>query len=364
MVSPVINMPNTQKHSGVSGIPTQLMVVHSGECPLRGGYAQSLTQWANIPEAQGGPQASWHWFADPIAIVSMVDPMLAAWHASEANPMSEGFEQAGYARFSREEWLTAEGRKSIDNLAWILAQRMKANGIPHRWLTTDEVEAVTKRGNRSIKGLCVHRQIDPETRTDPGDNYPFDVLDERIAVHLGTAPETTTTDEDDEMLVIGQLEGSTEVWVGNGVVRTHVPNPQALAGLQHLCSLGIYKAWRNGEVMIVGTIDALGRDVVGDSAAATLHMPIQWFGFDGKVPAEGRNTTTLFTDIGWSDARVAGTNGLLHGLTAQVGTLADLLAKGSDSGVTKEEILDRLDATFKESLAQYTPALVPNTKEG
>lgn len=184
MVSPVIQMPNNEKHSGVSGIPTQLLVNHSGECPLRGGYAQSLTQWANIPLAQGGPEASWHWFSDPIAIVAMVHPNNSAWHASEANGLSEGFEQAGYARFTRAEWLTAEGLKSIDNHAWIMAQRMKALKIPHRWLTTAEVEQVTKHGNRTIKGLCNHRQIDPETRTDPGDNYPFDVLNSRIAYHL------------------------------------------------------------------------------------------------------------------------------------------------------------------------------------
>lgn len=185
MAYDITYMPNVQKHSGISGLPTQLLVNHSGECPLRGGYAQSLTNWANTTAVE----ASWHWFSDPIAIVAMVDPRYAAWHASEANPLSEGFEQAGYARYTREEWLTADGRESIDNHAWILVQRMKANDIPHKWLTTREVEQVTKYGNRSIKGLCNHRQIDPETRTDPGDNYPFDVLDERIAYHLHGAPE-------------------------------------------------------------------------------------------------------------------------------------------------------------------------------
>jgi hypothetical protein len=190
MVAPVINMPNTQKHSGVSGIPTQLLVLHSGESPLRGGYAQSLTNWANVPLDQGGPEASWHWFVDPIAIVSMVDPNNAAWHASEANPLSEGFEQAGYARFSRAEWLTPEGVKQMDNLAWIMAQRAKACGIPAVWLTTAQVEAVTKQGNRSIKGFCLHRQIDPETRTDPGDGYPYDLLLAKVKAHL-----TPTTKE-------------------------------------------------------------------------------------------------------------------------------------------------------------------------
>lgn len=184
MVSPIITMPNTEKHSGISGLPTQLLVLHSGESPLRGGYAQSLTQWANTPLNQGGPEASWHWFVDPIAIVSMVNPIYAAWHASEANSISEGFEQAGYARFSRAEWTTAEGMKQLDNLAWIMAQRALANNIPAVWLTTDQIEAATKRGNRTVKGFALHRQIDPETRTDPGNGYPYDLLMDRIKAYM------------------------------------------------------------------------------------------------------------------------------------------------------------------------------------
>lgn len=184
MVSPIITMRNWEKHSGVSGIPTQLLVLHSGESPLRGGFAQSLTSWANIPLAQGGPEASWHWFVDPIAIVSQIDPQYAAWHASEANPLSEGFEQAGYARFSRAEWLTPVGLKQLDNLAWIMAQRAKVCGIPPVWLTTAQVVAACA-GNRKIKGFCTHRQIDPESRTDPGNGYPYDLLMAKVKAYMG-----------------------------------------------------------------------------------------------------------------------------------------------------------------------------------
>jgi outer membrane murein-binding lipoprotein Lpp len=222
MVAPLISMPNTVKHSGISGIPTQLMVLHSGESPLRGGYAQSLTNWANVPEAQGGPQASWHWFVDPIAIVSMVDPNYAAWHASEANPLSEGFEQAGYARFSAAEWVTPKGLKQLENLAWIMAQRALVNGIPPVWLTTGEVEAVTHRGNRSIKGFCIHAQIDPDMRTDPGQNYPYDQLMNRIKHHMGAssvappaAPVAAPEKEWDEMASVEEIRKVVREEAGN-----------------------------------------------------------------------------------------------------------------------------------------------------
>jgi LysM repeat protein len=187
MVSPIITMRNWEKQSGVSGKPTQLLVLHSGESPLRGGFAQSLTSWANIPLAQGGPEASWHWFVDPIAIVSQIDPDHVAWHASEANPISEGFEQAGYARFSRAEWLTPVGLKQLENLAWIMAQRAKACGIPPVWLTNAQVVAACA-GNRTIKGFCTHRQIDPETRTDPGNGYPYELLLAQVKAYMGIKP--------------------------------------------------------------------------------------------------------------------------------------------------------------------------------
>ena len=110
---PLIDMTGqSNRHSGVSGIPTQLLVLHTAECPLRGGFAQSLTIWAITTAVI----ASWHWLIDPIARVRMISEQYAAWHASEANPMSEGFEQAGYARFSRAEWTTPDGMLMME--AW------------------------------------------------------------------------------------------------------------------------------------------------------------------------------------------------------------------------------------------------------
>lgn len=258
----ITHMLNNVKHSGVSGIPTQLLVVHSGECPLKAGYAQSLTNWANTSNVE----ASWHWFTDPSVIVSMVNPLYAAWHASEANPMSEGFEQAGYARYTREEWLSPDGKSSIDNLAWILAQRMKANDIPHRWLTTAEVTAITSGRDRTTKGLCLHRQVDPETRTDPGDNFPFDYLDERIRVHMGTAPTPvvpTNNPEEEEMLTIYRDTAAADpdkTWIGNGLFRRHIADPAELRDLQLMAREGKMRIFDNGNVQVLPT-DLFGVDI-------------------------------------------------------------------------------------------------------
>jgi hypothetical protein len=287
MVSPIIEMTNTEKQSGISGIPTQLLVLHSGECPLRGGYAQSLTNWANIPLAQGGPEASWHWFVDPIAIVSMVPAWLAAWHASEANPMSEGFEQAGYARFSRAEWLTPEGVKQMDNLAWLMAQRAKANNIEPRWLSTAEVEAVTKHGNRTITGFCTHRQIDPETRTDPGNGYPYELLMAQVRNYMGGITPQGNTEED---MALAPDEREWLKYIASPEFKAHIFNGAS----------------------------AVEREARATFNRELLNTDVPWYGFNGQIPESGRRTTTPATDLGWADSRAAGQ-------AAQVATLLELV---------------------------------------
>lgn len=174
----------SKKYFGVSGIPTQLLVLHSAECPLQAGYAIALTEWFSATVNPGLPQASWQRFVDPIHRVRAVPDELGAWHASEANPLSIGWEQAGYARYSREEWLTSDGLQQIDLLALDMAEVAVRDGIPMVWLTNAQVDAITSGRDRKTKGFCTHRQIDPDTRTDPGNNYPFDVLTPKIRAYM------------------------------------------------------------------------------------------------------------------------------------------------------------------------------------
>lgn len=184
------------KYFPTSGIPTQLLVLHSAECPLQAGYGRSLSEWACGSVYPAAPIASWHRFIDPVHRVRLIPDELGAWHASEANVLSIGWEQAGYARYSRDEWLSADGQVQLEMLAYDMAEVAVRDGIPARWLSTAEVRAVLDGGNRSIKGFCSHRQIDPETRTDPGDGYPYDLLMERIQFYMGGGPINITTQED------------------------------------------------------------------------------------------------------------------------------------------------------------------------
>lgn len=190
-ISPVLDWTAlgiaSRKYFQMSGIPTQLLVVHSAECPLRGGYAQSLTKWAS-PVYPAGPEASWQRFVDPIVRLRFIPDHLGAWHASEANGLSIGWEQAGYAAFTRKDWTTPEGMQQLHNLAYDMAEVAKRDGIPPVWLTNKQVRDVLDRGVRSIKGFCTHRQIDPESRTDPGNGYPYDLLMAQVKIYMGHKP--------------------------------------------------------------------------------------------------------------------------------------------------------------------------------
>jgi hypothetical protein len=206
MVAPVIYLPGT-KHSGVSGLDTQLFCQHSGETPLRGGFAESLTRAVN---ADPKWEASWPSFVDPIARVRMIPWPNSAWTQGIANRIAVGLECAGYARFSKADWLTSEGLKQLENLAheWVYYWRLEkdaGNTIPLRWLTTAEVQKVLA-GNKSIKGFCTHAQIDPNSRTDPGPNFPYAQLLKRIGEIIGgkVTPASTTTK--DELDMAGEKE--------------------------------------------------------------------------------------------------------------------------------------------------------------
>lgn len=197
MVTPVsvaekyLAMPVSNKDSGKRSI-TQMLVVHSAECPLQAGYAESLTGWLNqYPPA--GPWASINTFADPAVVVRSVHTDYAAWHASWANPLSVGYETAAYAAFDRSTWLSKPGRRMLERLAIEMAADAKRYDIPLRWLTGAQVNAI-KAGNRKIKGLAAHRQIDPANRTDPGDGFPYGYLLKRIKHHSGVEVQPAATE--------------------------------------------------------------------------------------------------------------------------------------------------------------------------
>ena len=277
-IAPVVDMTaagvRSRKYFPVSGRPTQLLVLHSAECPLRGGYARSLTEWASSVYPSD-PVASWQRFVDPLMRLRFVPDELGAWHASEANPVSIGWEQAGYARYSREEWLTQDGQTQLESLAFDMAEVAVRDGIPARWLTTAEVRAVLDHGNTSIKGFCFHWQIDPETRTDPGGGYPADLLMERIRFYINNG----NTEED--MPTLDEIFDYPIARVGGPVGGT--------------TSLRSFLAWWDAN-------NDTTRTMIKDSAAAAVNAVLQTE--IGRQGGSHGGTTTLAATVAYLDGNL------------------------------------------------------------
>lgn len=188
-----LDYPNDYGKTTSTVRPAQLYVIHTGETPLRVGYAQSLTNWA---AKAGDPQVSWHRFIDPATVCRWVSLKKRAWHATKANPLSLGYEQSGYAAYTRDVWLGPDGRRQID----LLAQQIVKDGIPVsgiRILTQAQVDAILSGRDTTTVGICTHAQINPESRTDPGKGYPLDVLVDWAAYYHPAHPSTTPPLEDE-----------------------------------------------------------------------------------------------------------------------------------------------------------------------
>lgn len=248
MVAPVVDLTArgvwSKKFFPVSGIPTQLLVLHSAECPLKGGYARSLSEWFSATQYPAYPEASWQRFVDPIARVRAMPDELGAWHASEANGLSIGWEQAGYARYSRAEWLTPDGLAQLDNLAYDMAEVAVRDGIPPVWLSDAQVRAILDNGNRLIKGFCTHRQIDPETRTDPGDGYPYDLLMERVKQYMSRFQGTSSTPEGGTVAVTDKEWRNGAGIILNTNIQEYAGDGKTKAGVKKLAFiLGNLNQW-------------------------------------------------------------------------------------------------------------------------
>ena len=90
----------------------------TSKSPLRAGYARTLQGPAYFG---GNAGVSAHYTVDPVDIACGLDEEVIGYHVGGANPGCIGVEQAGYARFTRAEWLTADGRKQQHNVARLMA---------------------------------------------------------------------------------------------------------------------------------------------------------------------------------------------------------------------------------------------------
>jgi hypothetical protein len=143
----------------------RLIVLHDTE----GSTAQGAASWFQNPASQGAA----HFCLDANHCYRTCDPTTVAFGAPGANEDGLHFEQAGFASWTRQQWLTL-GRGTIERTAYRTALWADKLGIPARWLTDKQL------ANGTAKGFTTHRQITRVlpggTHTDPGQNYPRDIF--------------------------------------------------------------------------------------------------------------------------------------------------------------------------------------------
>ena len=197
----------TYRSTKTSGALTrrQLWVIHTAECPMAAGRAASVTQWGATTDVQ----ASWHYMAGPDGIASMIAPDKSAWHATRANRVSIGIEQAGRASQTRADWLTPDGLATIANAARAAVE----SGLTRPVVITDPavVDRILSGQDTTTTGYVSHALIQPRDRTDPGAGYPWDVLLDFTRQLLNPTPITeglTMADIDDIIRRLADIEDS------------------------------------------------------------------------------------------------------------------------------------------------------------
>lgn len=120
--------------------------------------------------------ASYHVIVDDDSIVRYLPDNVAAWSVRSGNARSLNICLTGWARWTREEWLTH--RSMLTLAATIVRDWCATHGIPVRKLTPPQVGA-------DFSGICGHYDWTvgkrDGTHTDPGAEFPWDVFIDMVA---------------------------------------------------------------------------------------------------------------------------------------------------------------------------------------
>lgn len=165
------------------------LIFHDMEAPESPGRAEQCAQFFANPNTQ----ASTHGCIDNQKLVGCVPYGVSAWHTGAGSPwngMTEGYEHAGYANQSREQWMDEYGLAMMEISAKHFAKRCKALGIPPRRITPAQLNEAIQSKDPSKGGICGHGDITaakpvPGGHTDPGPNFPWDYYIGRVQAHHG-----------------------------------------------------------------------------------------------------------------------------------------------------------------------------------
>ena len=158
--------------------PIDVIVIHTMESPEKSNTAEACANYFATTA-----EASAHYCIDQNSVVQCVRDSDVAWHAPGANHNGLGFEHAGYARQTREEWLGDAASLSLLELsAELAAEKCREYGIPVIWLQPADLRA----GRRGITSHAnVSKAFQRSDHWDPGSNFPVQRYLTLVRQHLG-----------------------------------------------------------------------------------------------------------------------------------------------------------------------------------
>lgn len=163
-------------------LPNRLLVIHTSEGSEGASSAENLCVFLQQPGdriSDSGRRygSSYHYLIDTDRVLPAVTDNLWAFHAAGANNFSIGICIPGTAYQSRAQWLDATSRAYIHRCAEVMLDESVRHGIPLTRLSVAQVQA-------GQWGYCGHYDISrayhQSDHTDPGTNFPWDVLAQDI----------------------------------------------------------------------------------------------------------------------------------------------------------------------------------------
>ena len=160
-------------HFGGARDPSRLRVIvlHSTE----GGSASGAASWFQN-EASGG---STQLVAGEDGLYRSVDDLRIPWGAQGANSDGLHIELAGFAKWSRDQWM--EKRQTLENAASAIGKWSRQYGIPLRYIEGEEL------ANDRTRGVTTHVAVTKAYKKgdhwDPGPGFPLDYVLERAKAY-------------------------------------------------------------------------------------------------------------------------------------------------------------------------------------
>lgn len=168
-----------------------------------------------------------HYYVDPNSIVQCV----ATWDRANTafrngNTLGIQYELCGTLQ-SREQWLDSNSRQILKRAAAQIARDMLKYNIPLVRLNPSQVAA-------GKMGVCGHVDItyafpaDGGTHTDPGPNFPWDVLFDDIKKAMASIAMEGV--DNMKMVIVQDADGS--LWLSNLITRRRIKDNADLAHIQ------------------------------------------------------------------------------------------------------------------------------------